>query len=188
MGYEFELKFRANPEILEKMGRDFPADEVFRMRTTYYDTEDGALSEKRLTLRCRRENDISVCTLKTPTGGVGRGEFEIRCDSIEKAIPELCKLSGVELPHSGLVPVCGAEFTRQAKTLVLPDCTVELALDQGVLTGGGKEIPLFEVEVELKAGSQECAVAYAQALAAGYGLILETKSKFRRALDLAKGV
>ena len=40
MGYEFELKFRANPEILEKMGRDFPADEVFRMRTTYYDTDD----------------------------------------------------------------------------------------------------------------------------------------------------
>jgi len=87
----------------------------------------------------------------------------------------------------GVQPICGAKFTRLAKTLVLEDCTVEIALDQGVLLGAGKEIPLCEVEVELKAGEDSAAVAFASVLAAEFGLITERKSKFARALALAMG-
>ena len=69
-----------------------------------------------------------------------------------------------------------------------PDgCTVELALDQGVLTGGNRELPLLEVEVECKSGSERAAAAFAQALANKYGLQPEAASKYRRALDLAQG-
>ena len=120
----------------------------------------------------------------------GRGEYEVRCDVIEKAIPELCKLSGVgltALTASGVVPVCGARFTRVATVIELPECTVELALDRGVLLGGGREIGLHELEVELKSGSREAATLYAMALAQTYGLTPEKYSKFRRALDLARG-
>ena len=63
----------------------------------------------------------------------------------------------------------------------------ELALDQGILLGGSKELPLCEVEVELKSGSEAAATALAQALAAAYSLSEEPKSKFRRAMDLAQG-
>ena len=86
-----------------------------------------------------------------------------------------------------MIPVCGARFARIAKTLVLEGCTVELALDQGVLTGGGREIPLCEIEVELKEGSREAAAAYAGALAVRFGLEAEHSSKFRRAQKLAGG-
>ena len=55
--------------------------------------------------------------------------------------------------QAGFVPVCGARFTRLAGLIDAPGCTVELALDDGWLIGGGKEQPLCEIEVELKAGS-----------------------------------
>ena len=87
----------------------------------------------------------------------------------------------------GLVPICGARFTRLAKTVSLDGCSVELALDRGILIGGGREVPLCEVEVELKSGAPEAAMAFADALAKKFGLHRESKSKFRRALALAKG-
>ena len=192
MGIEFELKFRATPDKLAQIRRDVAGQEqTIHMETTYFDTPARALSQRYLTLRCRKENERSVCTLKTPEGERGRGEYEILCEDIQKALPELCKLSGLPelmtLTAAGVAPVCGARFTRIAKTLVLSDCTVELALDKGILFGGGREEALCEVEVELKSGSREGAYAYAMALAGLYGLQREFASKFRRALALTEG-
>ena len=184
MGLEFELKFRATPEILQKIKNAYPGGEEIRMQTTYYDTADGSLSAKRFTLRKRLENEESVCTLKTPGDGQARGEFETHHKALAEAIPELCKLSGEDIPTENLVEVCGAKFTRYAKQLTLPDCTLELAVDEGVLLGGGKEQPFYEIEVELKAGRREILIAFARTLAEVYGLEKEGKSKFRRALDL----
>ena len=187
MGIEFELKFRATPEKLQAIRAGVSGTEqVFQMETTYYDTGDGALSRQKITLRRRMENHRSVCTMKTPAEARGRREFEIDCCKIEDALPELCKLSGVPEPEA-VYPVCGARFTRIAKTVTLEDCVIELVLDQGVLIGGGREIPLCEVEAELKSGSREQVVAYGMLLAAEYGLMPEKYSKFRRALTLAEG-
>ena len=186
MAIELEFKFRATPETLGKIAADTPGETTrYAMETTYYDTPDGALSSRYITLRLRLENETSVCALKTPAKQ-GRNEFEVNAPSIETALPELCKLSGEELPQS-VIPICGAKFIRLAKTLTLPGATVELALDEGILTGGGKEIPLCEVEVELKAGDSQVAMQYAANLAIAYGLETESRSKFRRSLALAKG-
>lgn len=192
MGLEFELKFRSTPLQQVLLMKKFPQEsQSYAMQTTYYDTPDSGLSRRAYTLRRRMENDISVCTLKVPSGSYGRGEFEVNCSDIEAAIPELCKLSGiVDLPvllEKGIIPICGAKFTRIAKTIVLPTCTVELALDSGILTGGGREIPLCEVEIELKEGNADDMVAFAQELAKTYALAPERKSKFYRARALAMG-
>ena len=186
MGIEFELKFRATPETLKKIKNAYPGGKEIRMQTTYYDTADGSLSAKRFTLRKRQENGESVCTLKTPGDGLQRGEFETQCQSIENAIPELCKLSGENIPAENLVEVCGASFTRYAKQLTLADCVLEIAADEGVLLGSGKKQPLYEVEVELKDGSRERVVAFARDLAERYHLQEEPLSKFARALELVK--
>ncbi len=136
------------------------------------------------------ENGKSVCTLKTPLPDGSRGEWETECGSIENAISELCKLGASKELHTltekGLVQSCGARFTRLAKTLEIENATVELALDQGCLIGGGKELPFAEVEVELKSGSEAAAVVFAERLAKEFGLIPEPKSKVQRALELAK--
>ena len=192
MAIEYELKYRATEEILQDMEQLLPGDgQVFQMHTTYYDTPTGQLSARWYTLRKRLENGTAVCTLKAPAGDRGRGEWEINCDSIEDAVPALCKLGCPgdleDLVKEGLLPVCGAKFTRIAKTVVLPECTVEVALDKGILYGGDKELALCEAEVELKSGSPEACAAYAGKLAALFRLQPEAKSKFRRARMLYLG-
>ena len=192
MGIEFELKFRATESQLSAVKAALTGEICeYDMQTTYYDTPSGALSNRYYTMRRRLENECSVCTLKYPADKIGRGEVEVVCPEIESAIPELCKLSGLtDLPGllaEGIVPVCGAKFHRTAITVSMPDCIVEVALDQGVLFGGGREIPLCELEVEQKDGSRDAVIAYATVLAHQYGLVLEQDSKFRRALALAKG-
>lgn len=192
MAIEYELKYRATQAQLETLREAFSEPEqLFEMETTYYDTASGALSSRHFTLRRRMENGRSVCTVKAPAQGNGRGEWEVEADRIEDAIPALCKLGGPEelktLVQEGLTPVCGARFQRIAKTLKLENCTVELALDSGVLSGGGREVSLCEAEVELKEGSPKDADVFARILAAKYGLVPESRSKFRRALALSKG-
>ena len=192
MGREFELKYRATEPLLAQLRRDLPGEEqLLQMHTTYYDTPQADFSRKRWTLRRRFENGISICTLKTPAA-LGRNEWEVECGAIEAAIPMLCKLGA---PHTlmicaamGVQEVCGARFTRQAAALEIEGAVVEIALDRGVLTGGGKEIPLCEIEVELKEGSDAAAIAFADALAEKYGLKPEHRSKYRRALTLAKEI
>lgn len=192
MGVEFEVKFQGQPELLKRLDREISGEKtVFQMETTYYDTPDKELSRRHDTLRRRLENGLSVCTLKMPAGDLGRQEFEVNCPDIETAIPMLCKLSGdaelLLLLQKGVAPLCGAKFTRIAKRVVLPNGVVELALDEGILTGGGKTAPLCEVEVELKEGPESVAIDYARELVRTYGLVQEKKSKFRRAKDLAEG-
>ncbi len=192
MGIEFELKYQATPELLARLRQEIGgAETVYHMHTTYYDTPAGDFSARKCTLRCRRENDAHICTLKTPASGLGRREWEAECDRIQDALEKLCKLGApgdiLALGQKGLVPICGARFTRIAKTIALDECILELALDEGVLTAGQREIPLCEAEVELKNGPQGACMAYAKALEAQYGLIPEEKSKFRRALALYKG-
>ena len=191
MGMELEWKYAAKGEALAKLRASYPGLLPIAMETTYYDTPKGELAARHITLRRRYENGRSVCTLKTPGQGSARGEWDTENATIEEAIPVLCKLSGYEhlrvLLYGGVIPVCGARFTRLATTLTLPDCTLELALDEGVLMGGGREIPQCEVEVELKSGSQEAALRFAQDLAEAYGLQPEPRSKYARAKALAEG-
>ena len=190
MGREFERKFRADADkiaaIREKYGEFTPIS----METVYYDTPGGDLGKLRWTLRRRYENGISVCTLKTPAPGGARGEWETRCGAIEDGVLELCKLGAprelLVLTVNGVTEVCGARFTRLAKMLELENCTVELALDRGVLLGGGQELPFAEVEVECKSGSEAAAEAFAERLAADFGLAPEYASKHKRALALTK--
>ena len=188
MGRELELKYVATPEKLAAVCQMWDNWTSISMQTTYFDTSDEQLSQQHCTLRCRMENGISVCTLKTPISGLGRGEWEKHTDWCAETVAELFRSAGRSpIAFDALRPVCGAKFTRRAKTVVLPDCTVEIALDEGMLLGGGREIPLYELEVEFKSGDENAAILWAKALAAKFGLQAETKSKFRQASLLAKG-
>lgn len=188
MGIEFELKYRATPQLQERLLQLAQHWQTISMETTYYDTPTLALAKKRYTLRRRLENGVSVCTVKTPAHLHGRGEWEVIADTVESAVPELCKLGAPEdlmrLTREGVFPVCGARFTRKVATITVEGSVLELALDTGCLFAGSKEQPLCEVEVELKQGNEAQALAYGQHLSELYGLTPEPQSKFRRALAL----
>ena len=189
MGREFELKYRADAGVLAAIQKKFGEFTAITMETAYYDTQDSLLNRLHWTLRRRYENGISVCTLKTPAAGGGRGEWEVHAPDIAAALPLLQQLDTPEglriFTADCLVLSCGARFTRLAKTVKIPGAVVELALDRGVLLGGGQELPFAEMEVELKEGSEEAATRFAQALAEEFSLEPEHKSKHARAMALA---
>ena len=191
MGREFELKYAATAAQQQAIREAFGGFRTIRMETTYFDTPEGALAAQHVTLRLRRENDTCVCTMKTPLPDGSRGEWELEAADLAAGLEalealgapaELCKLA-----RQGVVPVCGAKFTRLAAVIPTGDGTAELAIDSGALLGGGRELPLCEVEIEHKSGSDAATRTLAAMLAARFGLAPENKSKFRRALALAKG-
>ena len=191
MGIEFELKYRATEAQQEALLARFGSGQTIAMETTYYDTPDRQLADRHITLRRRMENGSSVCTVKTPAGSAGRGEWDCLCEDIRAAVPELCKLGAPEyillLTAQGLEPTCGARFTRRAVYIETEGFNAELAIDSGSLLGSGREAPLCEVEVELKSGDPKAMIAFMEQIAAQYGLIPEPHSKFRRAKALAEG-
>lgn len=190
MGREFELKYRATPQDLEEIQKEYPNFTPITMETTYYDTPSGIFSQRRWTLRRRMENGVSVCTLKADLCDGSRGEWETECTNILESVPHLIAIGApaklAELVHDGIIPTCGARFTRLAATVPAGSSIVEIALDSGILTGGNREKSLCEVEVELKKGTDSEAIRFAESLAARHSLIPEPKSKLRRALALAQ--
>ena len=191
MGKEFELKYLASPEILQKIQEEFGDFHAISMETHYYDTKDRSLQALRWTLRRRLENNRSVCGLKTPGKDLIRGEWETESPSMEEGLQALYRMDVPEdferLTRAGILEVCGARFTRLAQEVPTEDGTVELALDQGVFLGGGQERPFSELEVELKSGSRQAAEAFAAELARKYRLETFWISKFERAMALAQG-
>ena len=190
MSIEFELKYAATAAQLEILKNRYPHLRPIAMETTYYDNAAGDVSRLKWTFRRRIENEKSICTLKTPMAGLGRAEFEVECSDLLEAVPKLVAQGApaqlLALVADGIAESCGARFTRLAGILELPGCSAELALDEGILLGGGKELPFREVEVELKDGSEEAVTTFAESLATELGLAPEHKSKVARARALAE--
>ena len=77
MGAEYELKFKADPEVLRSVYTTFPARwQTVQMETAYYDTPDGDLSTRRWTLRKRLENGSSVCKPRPRQGMAATALYE----------------------------------------------------------------------------------------------------------------
>ena len=197
---ETEFKFAAPEEIVEEIWQD---DEIisrmtefirhYEMHTSYYDTEDRQIREKRWTLRIRKENDVSVacCT----TGGIRSGglssheEWEVEADTIEQALPLLAAAGAPEelaaMDPALLQCTCTASFQRESAILELEDgCLAELSMDFGILSGPTESEPLCEIELELKAGPFAPMERWAEELAERYGLTPEPRSKLARAIAL----
>ena len=158
--------------VMEKLCAPYA---YIRMRTTYYDTEDGFLAQRRWMLRLRTEDARSVVTMKTP----------------DEALPKLAALGAPQeiaaLQPDALAPICGASFTRITAELRLSENTsCMICGDVGDLTGGGRTALLCELELELKQGSEEALSAFARALMDTYHLSEQPLSKLQRARALAE--
>ena len=95
MGQEFELKFSAKDSQQEAIFAAYSPWQETKMETTYYDTPNHSLSRCHVTLRRRMENDLSICTVKTPGTDGARGEWECRCEDIRSALPRLHSLGSL---------------------------------------------------------------------------------------------
>ena len=135
------------------------------------------------------ENGVPVLTAKAPGPGRARSEWELpggTLRDLHRLAEQGAPLDLTRLTPEQLRSQCGVRFRRLRCLAELPGATAELALDEGVFTGGGRETPFWELEAELKGGSEDALAQWCRSLADAWGLLEEPRSKFLRAMALTE--
>jgi len=166
----------------------------------YFDTPDQALRQRGVALRLRRVGSVAnpqwLQTLKTSTVELSalsqRGEWE-------------CAVAGPVLDSAALVPTPWSRIdpdgrlfaaltpcfvTRCERTLWLvrrrDGSAVEVALDIGHIEANGRQAPICELELELKAGEPAALFDLARQLARHVAVLPANLSKAARGFLLAQ--
>jgi inorganic triphosphatase YgiF len=210
-GLEFELKLTGAVQLL----RQFPklaADAGWRLSspqrrmltTVYFDTPDHRLQEDHLVWRVRRQGRVYLQTIKRRpdmTGGVSAIAQEIELagrhpmpdplllsDPAIKADRKLARLLADVHSRADFGPLFLTDVKRTAILLQGPKGSkIEIAIDVGAIRSGVHELPLAEIEFELKSGRVEAVFDLARLAVRELGLRLEPDSKAARGYRLSKG-
>ena len=89
------------------------------------------------------------------------------------------------LTNDALVPVFTTKVRRHARQLDLPDASVEIAFDEGMIEAGGRQEALSEIELELKSGNAGILFDLGTQLLDAAPLKVGTRSKAERGYALA---
>lgn len=161
-----------------------------QLRALYFDTPSRALVRARIALRLRLEGSQWVQTLKMP-GEHSLSRIEINQDrpdatldlSIYAGTPAGDVLSGLTEP----LQICyETDVQRLLRDIRSRSGVVELAFDRGWLRAGTLQLPISEVEFELKRGKLEAIFETGRTWQQRFGLILDFRSKAERGDRLAQ--
>lgn len=127
---------------------------------TFFDTADQALYQSKHVVRVRRANDDLFVTLKGP-GTIARGvhsrpEWEVPTSSEDpQHWPNEIRAMLQELVgDQPLMPLFAVHNFRRTWILLRDGLPVgEVALDQGTIEAGDRQLPMHELEIELKGGA-----------------------------------
>ena len=165
------------------------------LETQYYDTPGHRLQKAGLAFRIRREGAQWIATVKDGGRNVGglheRAEWNVllsapQADAGIFADTPVGPVLADTIGEETLTAMFRTCFERQRINLQLADgSVVELAADRGEIHAGGKEAPLLEIELELKAGKAGALLELGAELAKSFPLLPEWRSKYFRALQLA---
>ncbi|BBP03395.1 inorganic triphosphatase [Sulfuriferula plumbiphila] len=198
MTVEIELKLALAPVQAARLKRHAllaGADRPLRrwLVSVYFDTPGLDLMRAQAALRVRRVGRGWVQTVKIGGGSAGglhqRPEWET---PVAGAVPEPGRFDTPAvkaLLTPGRVvrlrPLFQTRFWRTAWTLpVSGGGSIEVALDQGEVSSGGRSQPICEVELELKSGQPAALYDLALALAADFDLRPDPVSKAGRGYAL----
>lgn len=200
MGSEIEIKLGiSNEDIItqilddEGLQRDFGNFSAISMNADYFDTKELDLLQHNYVVRIRKENGNNVATLKKRTkeldsGVLVREEWnvevpansKVKLDYFTEVKEELASIVG----SKELVEIVETDFIRRVLDITYGESQLELAVDYGKIISKNREVPIMEVEVELKKGQEEDIMAFVEAYLKHYNLPVETESKFKRGVDL----
>lgn len=183
---EVELKFLCAPEDLGTVLAAAPDgdDDSRELISVYFDTPDLTLQKAGVSLRVRESKGRRVLTMKRGDG-VSREEYETPLEG-EAPNGEFAPLREI-LDDDGaaaLKPAFNVRVIRRQRLVRYAGAEIELALDQGEVSGGRRASPISEVELELKSGEPAALFALARELsrAAPLYLSFDTKSQRGQAL------
>ena len=204
---EFELKFEIPQSSLQRVVTALKNGKSSRQRlqAIYFDTEDGMLAQSGVVVRVRKEGRRWVQTAKGPTSGpLERLEHNVnlarqakgeapkvdlaRHDGtpVGKAISGALHLKAGDA-YPDLIPLYDTNVWRVTRVVAIEGSLVEIAFDQGRVRSSDKTLPLCELEVELKNGQPEHAVALARQWCADFGLSLSSITKSMKGQRLRRG-
>ncbi|WP_372781058.1 CHAD domain-containing protein [Phenylobacterium sp.] len=185
--HEIELKFACGADDLAAVLAAAPPgdDESRELISVYFDTPDLALQKAGASLRVRESKGRRVQTLKRGEG-LFREEHEAPIDGLAPD-PELGPLPSLMPQGASLRPAFNVRVSRRQRTFRYLDAEIELALDQGEVTGGEQKSPICEVELELKSGPPSALFALARELSAAAPLYIAFETKAARGQALVAG-
>lgn len=170
-----------------------PQDE--HLESWYFDTADGALRQAGLAYRIRLEGGRWLATVKaddTSAGGLHiRREWTVPVAEPDPAIAhfsdcEAGPLLAAAVDDDPLALQFSTIFDRRKVEVTVADGSrVEVAADRGLIVAGDREETFAEVELELKEGTAAAVLGLGAALAGELPLVVESRSKYLRALILA---
>ncbi|MEP9370788.1 CHAD domain-containing protein [Mesorhizobium sp. KR1-2] len=200
-GREVEVRLTVPSGELRRLGRAAAQAGAKRtgapktIRSVYFDTRKHRLHDKGYLLRIRRNGQDSVQTVRTikPTNdGLGRSEWDaaMHGDRPVAAAAEhspLSKLLRKQDDWEKLRPVFTVEVDRDTYLLERGDTTIEITLDEGVVSDGHAEQNIAEAELELKTGDPQALFAFAREISAGVPSLVSLTSKGERGYRLLAG-
>ncbi len=199
MGSEIEIKLDIkNEDVLteilddERLKNDFGHYTIISMNADYYDTRDLDLLRHNFVIRIRKENGVYVCTLKKRTkelesGVLIREEWnkEVAVKGIKlEYFPETKDEMKAIIGNKELVKIVETDFVRRTLDIEYGSSELELAVDYGKIISNGQELPIMEVEIELKKGIETDIVPFIEDYLKHYNMKVKTESKFARGVDL----
>lgn len=200
---EIEIKLRLAPRDAGRFRRAPMLQEYKTARagfshlvSTYFDTPDLALRNRKVALRIRRMGRALEQTLKAPKGlqaGLqSRTEWNAFIETEEPDLsligdPALRKWLRKRTKADGLTAVFTTDIKRTTWQIVFNTTRLEVALDEGRIIAGDRSLPISEVELELVEGAASDLIAFAQLLIEKYPLVLDRDSKAARGYALFTG-
>jgi inorganic triphosphatase YgiF len=194
---EIELKLEFDPADARRLRRCLSlqsrSSKAVRQRlvSVYFDTADLRLRRSGLSLRVRRNGRTHTQTIKNDDGQAAvvfdRAEWE---QEIPGPLPDLAAakerieplLNGQTM--DSLRPAFETRIERTKYSLVTRGSRVEVVLDQGEIDTGKRQLPICELEFELKRGEREHLFHLARTLGEAAPLRLSVRSKADRGYEL----
>jgi inorganic triphosphatase YgiF len=204
---EVELKLLLSPADNEKL-RSHPLiaahaqapARVQPLTARYFDTSDLHLLRHGAGLRVRKQGDEWIQTMKAggtvQSGLHSRNEWEGQTDRPWPRLGRLRKLIGddaqwrsvLEMPglKERLEPLFVVEVERETWDLQVDGNKIELVLDHGHIERHGHQVPINEIELELKAGEPSSLFAFALQLQQQVPLRVSNTNKAERGYMLCR--
>lgn len=175
-------------KTIEKAVRTTRAEEL-PLRAMYFDTPARELAKAKIAIRLRLEGSQWVQTLKMP-GNNAISKLELNHDrpgpildlSLYAGTPAEAVLTNLNNPLELRYETDVIRIFRKHR---VAKGIIEIAYDRGVIRSGDLELPVSEVEFELKSGSPEAIFEVGLRWLEKYKLQLDLRSKSHRGDALA---